>query len=158
MPQCSANQAAGVGYLLFDRIEPYAKSVQLFKCPSDSTTTTYAGKSVSTGAATSWNVSYGYNYVYMLVSSSGNNAGVSLAAIQSVAQTVMMTDSTGRADYIYPPQYKASLPPYGGTTPRHLDGANVLWCDGHVKWSRPEALMGPAGCTGAACDELWDLN
>jgi prepilin-type N-terminal cleavage/methylation domain-containing protein/prepilin-type processing-associated H-X9-DG protein len=157
MPECTANQTSTT-MTLWDRIDPYTKSAQIYKCPSDTATHAYGGLS-SSGAATVWDPSYGYNYVYLMVGSDGDNSGVSLAAIQSISQTVMMTDADGtRKDYIYAPQYKASDTPYGGFRDRHLDGGNVLWCDGHVKWNKPDALMGPAGCTGSACNELWDLN
>jgi len=29
--------------------------------------------------------------------------------------------------------------PYGCLTSRHSGGGNIAFCDGHVRWSRPEA-------------------
>ena len=29
----------------------------------------------------------------------------------------------------------------GGTTEAHTDGSNLLYCDGHVKWIRPETIV-----------------
>ena len=128
-----------------DYLQPYIKSTQIFKCPSDSTTNA---------------ISYGYNYYYL--AQQGNSAvtpTVSLAAIQTVSQTLLMMDGI-QNDVVYPPEFwpGTGLNAYGSVAARHLETVNTLWCDGHVKAQRVDALKTPAGCTGVACDTLWDLN
>jgi prepilin-type N-terminal cleavage/methylation domain-containing protein/prepilin-type processing-associated H-X9-DG protein len=141
VPACKANGASGAMYLM-DRIDPYVKSRQVYVCPSDVNNKIF---------------SYGYNYIYLAVTPS---QPASIASITSVAQTVMLTDKLGNdgSDWVYSPQYYSAGPPYGEIGLRHLDGTNVAWVDGHVKWQKIDAISGPTGCTGAACDELWDLN
>jgi len=42
-----------------------------------------------------------------------------------------------------------------GVAPRHLDGTNILWADGHVKWLRPEKLR---YAPGNPVPGLWTLQ
>jgi prepilin-type N-terminal cleavage/methylation domain-containing protein/prepilin-type processing-associated H-X9-DG protein len=151
LPRSYANAATRpAGDTVFRQIDPYTRSTQLNVCPS------YTG----TGA------SYGYNYIYL---GAGESTGVALASIQTVAQTVMMTDQNGAtSDWIYSPRYwlrnggAAAYNHLGSTSgdaiDRHLETVNTLWVDGHVKAQKLSALQGPSGCSAAACDELFDLN
>ena len=159
LPASVANNSGDSSHSLSYYVQPYIKSTQVFRCPSDTTTTAS---------------SYGYNYVYL--ASSGLTKAISIASIQNVAQTLMLMDSynVGSYDFIYSARYWRSNggPTVYGTAPsttnayqhgnaddRHLDTINTLWCDGHVKAVKLSAISGPAGCAGtAACDELWDLN
>ena len=154
----SATRTAS-GDTVFNQIMPYVKSTQLLKCPSD-----------SSAAATS----YGYNYVY-LGFADDPSLSISVASIQEVARTVMMTDAGWGNDFVYPP-YSANWsatawntnpndPSLSGyVAARHLEGTNVLWVDGHVKWSKLAGLtVGAPDCaldaSGAyPCNELWDRN
>jgi len=158
MPGSTANNG-GDGYKsLYNYVEPYVKSTQIFKCPSESANKTY---------------SYGYNYVYL--ATNGISNAVAIAKIQTTAETVMLVDNLGGStqDYVYSARYwraNGGSPVYGNSTstteaykygdvdPRHLDTVGTLYCDGHVKSQKISSLSGPAGCSGAACDELWDLN
>jgi prepilin-type N-terminal cleavage/methylation domain-containing protein/prepilin-type processing-associated H-X9-DG protein len=149
---------------VFYQIEPYTKSAQVFKCPSDSLSPTAAPSS------------YGYNYVYL---GHGDNVApsqlCSLASIAESARTVMMTEKTANyADWVYRP-WSWELhggPTWANTTDpetgkqnktgcvnaRHMDGTVVAWADGHAKWSKTEALDVPGCTTEATCDVLWDRN
>jgi prepilin-type processing-associated H-X9-DG protein len=149
---CTAAEKRPTGDTLWVQLDPYMKSTQIYVCPS------YTG----TGQ------SYGYNYVYL---GSGCTAGNvhSLASIQEVSRTVMMTDQNGATtDWVYPPQWWLRIDSaqtwanHSGSTSgdvmdRHLETTNSLWADGHVKSQKLSSLY-PAGCTGGACAELWDLN
>ena len=141
-PPCAANNTRTDGKFLYHRLDPYIKSAQVFVCPSDAINKVF---------------SYGYNYAYL---GATPFMMVNMAQVASPSQMVMLTDKAGNdaGDWVNPPQYFYDGPPYGFNTPRHLEGLNVAWADGHVKWHKIAALSGPAGCTGAACDELWDLN
>jgi prepilin-type N-terminal cleavage/methylation domain-containing protein/prepilin-type processing-associated H-X9-DG protein len=158
MPGSSANNGGDSYKGLYDYVEPYVKSTQIFKCPSDSTTNRY---------------SYGYNYVYL--ARNGISNAVAIAQIQTVSETVMLVDNLAGStqDYVYPPQYwrangggtvygnspsTTAAYQYGDVDPRHLETVVTLYCDGHVKSQRISSLNGPAGCSGAACDVYWDLN
>jgi prepilin-type N-terminal cleavage/methylation domain-containing protein/prepilin-type processing-associated H-X9-DG protein len=159
MPGSTANNGGDFYHSLSDYVQPYIKSTQIFKCPSDSTSNKY---------------SYGYNYVYLALNGISN--AVSIAKIQSPAETVMLVDNLAGStqDFVYSARYWRSnggstvygnsasttnAYKHGDADDRHLDTISTLWCDGHVKSMKISSLAGPAGCAGAAtCDELWDLN
>lgn len=160
MPASDANNGGDAGHTLSYYVQPYIKNTQVFQCPSD-----------SSGSA----FSYGYNYFYL--SPSGIAGAIPIAKIQTPAETVALVDKLKDPtqliqDYVYPPQLWringstfANHAPvnsvaynYGDTDPRHLDTVNVLWADGHAKAQKIDSLKGPAGCSGASCDVLWDLN
>ena len=121
-------------------IQPYVKSTQLFYCPSDSTFTRANG-------FFRYNVSYGYNYAYLNAVATPNysGGGISLASITEVSQTVMLGDSNNSLPYIIYSQ--ATYQPL----PRHLEGANVCFVDGHSKWFKIPGVL-------TKDDALWDLN
>jgi prepilin-type N-terminal cleavage/methylation domain-containing protein/prepilin-type processing-associated H-X9-DG protein len=155
VPPCRANNPADFARFLSQRIEPYVKSTQVYICRSDIYNTRF---------------SYGYNYIHLAITPTST---VSLASINSPAETVMLVDKGGNdsTDWVYSPRYfgvscaagSCSDPAFpsratGDVIAHHLDGTNVMWADGHVKWHRISQISGPPGCTGAACDVLWDLN
>lgn len=158
LPASVANNGGDSSHSLSYYVQPYIKSTQVFRCPSDTTTTA---------------TSYGYNYVYL--AGGGLATAISIAAIQNVAQTLMLLDSynVSTYDFIYAPRYwrsngaaspLATAPSttnayqHGNADDRHLETINTLWCDGHVKSVKITSIAGPAGCSSTACDELWDLN
>ena len=127
-------------------MQPYLKSVQIMKCPSDPTATVNAtGQQMLVS-------SYTYN-AYM-----GNDGGKAMAAIQSTAVTPIVTDCFGGAGSTLYPVAFYFYPGKGVTPPvvrsfgmvqsgynyssrvanvpaveRHLETANYLFADGHVK-------------------------
>lgn len=143
-----------------DAIYPYVKSEQIFMCPSDSGTNLYRYRAPGGGANTMSNHgSYALNHLYY---NSNNNGTIvsppnaSLSAFQSPATTVWVGDSTnGRNDFYCSdatqnPVISTGLSPRvllnagGGTTglsERHLDTTVLLFCDGHVKSQKLDALM-----------------
>jgi prepilin-type processing-associated H-X9-DG protein len=113
--------------------------------------------------------SYGYNY-----NLGGGTTNVSLAAIQTPSETILIGDSwahlaapNDQLGYytIYPPsipvsdgysswwlKVQGSGKTYRGTLiQQHFDGANIVYVDGHAKWSK---LPGPL----TQNDDLWDLK
>ncbi len=143
-----------------EMIEPYTKNRQLELCPNG---TYYAGGREYP--------SYGLNLNLGI----DHTSVVKLAAVQSAAETVMFGDtwaglpspSENLGYYIaYPPSsvafacgcsnwYTTAQPSnsawHGRLTQRHFEGANVVYVDGHAKWSK---LPGPL----TRNDDLWDLN
>ena len=160
MPNGLPNSSNWSGFGWAGQIQPYVKSAQLFKCPSE----------------TNGDVSYAWNAQLNDRQNGGNG---SLARYQQVSRTLNVSEVTGsgtvRADLpqeisgaagstkrspidygynlaecdtagmtTFPP---ATLRYVGGqygagshgasqdaATPRHFDGANYLFLDGHVKW------------------------
>jgi prepilin-type N-terminal cleavage/methylation domain-containing protein/prepilin-type processing-associated H-X9-DG protein len=129
-------------------IQPYIKSVQVFQCPSDLVAPpNYSLLSDTAGQHYLAYTDYCYNRAM------GNPAGVNaptvkLARLTMASNTVMFTEMTGG-----PSGTSAGGGPGGGftTTPglaigrvdsaigygamqRHLDGSNIAFGDGHVKW------------------------
>ncbi len=150
LPSSWANNTEDSNHTVIYYTEPYVKSIQVFKCPSD----TFQGP-----------YSYGYNYFYL--APQGLKSAVSLAQITVPAQTVMMTDDEIEAasrDYVYAPaNWKLNggsigTNDYGYVSPRHLEMVSTLWADGHVKAQKISSLNGAPGCSGTACDTLWDLQ
>jgi prepilin-type N-terminal cleavage/methylation domain-containing protein/prepilin-type processing-associated H-X9-DG protein len=136
-------------------IQPYIKSTQVVVCPSDTAvpwdqTTYYVTQRIS----------YGY---YRQLSQSD---GLALASIDSPSNCIMLADSgklsNGYTYYITDwdqSQADNGVPP----TPRHLDGANAAFCDGHVKWF-PQSKLGiytadaAVALNNAPEPSLWRVN
>lgn len=101
-------------------IQPYTKSWQLFYCPK-------------VEVIGSQKINYALN---------SRIAGVSLEKFESPANTFLAFDGQSAA----PPDFAVSSLPKSWTqnenspARRHLDGANYLFADGHVKWLRPDKI------------------
>ena len=125
-------------------VYPYIKSAQIFVCPSDSIGQT-------TGD------SYAVNSCTLVGAGPGGN-GKSLAAFDETSKWMLMgeegtngideslgTGSTNDGYFFAQQQDNLSK--------RHLEGSNMLFMDGHVKFYRPEAVRAGGfaiGGTGAA--------
>jgi prepilin-type processing-associated H-X9-DG protein len=74
--------------------------------------------------------------------------GVSLTAIQSPSETVLIGDSSASANTIkYIISHQGAYQPL----PVHFDGVDICFVDGHVKWFKlPGVLLKDAS--------MWDLN
>jgi prepilin-type N-terminal cleavage/methylation domain-containing protein/prepilin-type processing-associated H-X9-DG protein len=110
---------------------PYLKNVQIFVCPSD----TYAQASGNSYAANS--CVFGDR-----ISGTMLRPGKSLAAFEDTARWMLLgeeSDATGKTStddaFIYLPDKSNYL------STRHLDGSNLTFIDGHVKWYRPEKVF-----------------
>jgi prepilin-type N-terminal cleavage/methylation domain-containing protein/prepilin-type processing-associated H-X9-DG protein len=151
-------------------LQPYVKNENLADCPSVGDPRKGLGANDHPFFR-----SYGWNYAYL----GGHYTGrwVSMAAMNSPADTVMFGDSTeGRPTWGYYVMYSpdtlrrdSRIGPakvnseafwqgknnqdlyFGRIAQRHTGGANVAWCDGHVKFMRVPGTI-------TADDQLWDLN
>jgi prepilin-type N-terminal cleavage/methylation domain-containing protein/prepilin-type processing-associated H-X9-DG protein len=131
----------GVQKTWMNRLQPYMKSTQLFKCPSETT--------AIAGGVTTSNTSYCYNNLNLNdpQSNSATAGGQSLAAIANVSETVIFAEQTNGTGTRY------TCNPTGSNKPLdpHLDGGNFTFVDGHVKWyPYTNPIFRKA--------DLWDLN
>lgn len=134
--------------------QPYIKNYQVLACPSDSNT------AINRPGPSSPNSSYGVNRFNFPAASGDLNAGptsqvtklVTISSIEKTASTVQVVESNsfqfytsgGAATAISAPTTASPRTLIGepGSTiiERHLEQSSVLWCDGHVKSMRLEAL------------------
>jgi prepilin-type N-terminal cleavage/methylation domain-containing protein/prepilin-type processing-associated H-X9-DG protein len=113
-------------------LQPYTKSTQVFRCPSDASVLSDAGDYIA--------ISYGINYQI-----AGWCSAVPMAALQSPAQTIFATEmaSTDANQYTVYPTTITWVPVGAKVYPRHFDGSNFAFTDGHVKWLKKGADLAP---------------
>ncbi len=124
-----------------DIIEPYVKNSQVWLCPSSALPRVDSNGKLTTH--------YAYNAFYLNgmrldFSNALTASGVAMSSIILPVETVALTDArastatpaTGIGKYLLPPS-QSPAPFWGQPEPRHTEGANLGWCDGHVKWARP---------------------
>lgn len=109
-------------------MDPYLKSRQLLQCPSEDRKPNYVTNVYN---ATSYYTDYYYNSNLDYIPTSETLAiGVHIAKIRFPANTVLLGDGRGN-----PPSYGGSQEILDGNPePRHLQGNNYNFCDGHAKW------------------------
>lgn len=148
-----ASDSSTGDYKWMDSIFPYVKSEQLFSCPSDSAVDNLPYKLYSTQAAGSQLKfgSYGMNSTYWSATTVHNPDGKALSAIADTAGTIFVVDHWGTAATgpglvwstlaLQAPISAANgYPILGRAAARHLETTNVLFCDGHVKSLRVDAI------------------
>lgn len=129
-------------------IQPYVKSIQIFFDPSD----TWQKQSVTYDYAT---VSYGWNYYYLQIKLYGDylHGGAPLASIPRPSETILLGDSNANVTAAGAPSnryiiiYTTAYQP----APRHLEGVNMCFIDGHAKWYK---VPGPV----TKDDSLWGTS
>ncbi|BCM93517.1 hypothetical protein IAD21_05408 [Abditibacteriota bacterium] len=138
-------------------IQPYVKSTQLFKCPSNTS------NSFATNSQNTIPMSYLANgqgpYVDMVGQFGGirpicdmqvnggsvGAGGASLASIGSVSQVIAVGEHPNRSD---PEFYSTSSGDM--SFQNHLGTTNFLFCDGHVKAMKPTATGTPTN--------MWNIS
>jgi prepilin-type N-terminal cleavage/methylation domain-containing protein/prepilin-type processing-associated H-X9-DG protein len=132
-----------------DMIYPYVKSTQVFLCPSQPV----AGASTNADSyGYSDSISGVYNSNYGLPERSGADpactgdyGGNALSVIQNPSHIVMLYDSQWVYNSINTPYYfdQALTDPvtYALMIP-HMDGTNIAFADGHVKWMKISQVIG----------------
>jgi prepilin-type N-terminal cleavage/methylation domain-containing protein/prepilin-type processing-associated H-X9-DG protein len=139
----------GVNWIFWQQtIYPYTKNDQIYICPSKDI-------SAYTGVSRFLYGGYGIN---TLLSTPSNRTPASLASIQLPASTYHIIDATNwRIEPYYAVEYNsgfgqvpgtASLIKKGPASPsadlesgRHLEGVNVEFADGHVKWLKSSLVF-----------------
>jgi prepilin-type processing-associated H-X9-DG protein len=139
-----------------EQLQPYVKSYQVYLCPSLTNTSGTAWYTTPANGYDKYKVQYnvntlfpknipGYNtipnytnYDIRVMSDSGG-VSATLVALDKPTETIFAYDANNSTYYYGWTQGN----PTGSSTyvaPRHLDGSNWLFCDGHVKWYRPESV------------------
>jgi prepilin-type processing-associated H-X9-DG protein len=125
-------------------LQPYMKNTQIIDCVSAAGIVPFDPLDFPNGFP-AW-TAYGMN-TNLIMSGPSGFTGVSLAELQTPADTVFLADSVALG---YTPMGKLArnnrLPPPSQRTPylhgRHNGMANVLWLDGHVKAIKPTPPTG----------------
>lgn len=128
-PPASPNNAQVYGWGVL--VQPYLKSTQIYQCPSEAT----LGNSDPVSSAY---LDYSYNYNLGEQAGGVNVGGVSKAVLPFVTSTILNCDAG--AKYCTNTTYDFSVAGDLTASTRHLEGANYSFCDGHVKWLRPEKI------------------
>jgi prepilin-type processing-associated H-X9-DG protein len=133
----------------FDALGPYARSRDLFRCPS----------LAREGPNYGWN-GYGVNYRHLVRYDEPRRR----ASVTRPAETLLLGDGGDeRWEIGWPALYcpldgpawqyaRLGIDRTAAVSARHRDGANLLWLDGHAGWRRREALLGAVRERGR---ELW---
>ena len=138
-------------------IQPYVKSVQLFKCPSNTSSAMQtalpaenavipisyvAGADLSNAEYAAMGGRMPMEFVRTYTASPNQaSTTVSLAALNSPSQTILVNETATRA---YPNWYRSD------PMTNHLGMSNFLFADGHVKAMKP-------GATGTPIN-MWNIN
>jgi prepilin-type N-terminal cleavage/methylation domain-containing protein/prepilin-type processing-associated H-X9-DG protein len=155
-------------------VQPYVKSVQLFKCPSN-TSTANSGNVNNTNTngipaipvsytanGASPNVSAGNNDAANNPSNSGTpttgrpmnqNSAAALASLDSSATTLLIGEVTGanaNDEKYYSPVLQIAASATDSRLTNHLGMSNWLFADGHVKALKPTATIRPLN--------MWVMN
>lgn len=114
-------------------IQPYVKSVQIFKCPNDSFTN--ASSYVANSYANEISAAQITDSAKLLLAVDGTTSGET-GANGTKSPTNATTGNGLNEDYsLYCQTYRVANSDHN--TPRHMNRANVLFADGHVKISNP---------------------
>lgn len=145
--QCGLTDAVD-GKSWANMVQPYVKSTQVFKCPSDSRGATFTmsyGPNALLGGSTSASVA--------------PSTAKSLAAITSSTRTIMWHEakySVATYNTIQCHMYWArALTESDVSHDRHLEGTNFSFVDGHVKWYKVTVAGGDPQ-SGISFDPTYD--
>ena len=110
------NGTVGANYWI-TRVYPYVKNSQVYNCPS-ATALWNGGPSGATPI--------GYNVA------SGGPQLAALGTVVNPSQTVLIGDTEGSSSYTFFDAWYTASP--RGLSPRHNEGGNLGFIDGHCKW------------------------
>ena len=132
-------------------IQPYIKSIQVFKCPSNTATAnanddacaiSYAVNGGYDTAAKHHDVANGYGSI-------AQTQGIGMAGIQSPASLILLCESKDGS-------WRVNISEDAGGAQRlfygHNGMSNYAFCDGHVKLMKPVATATPGMLWGNGCE------
>jgi prepilin-type N-terminal cleavage/methylation domain-containing protein/prepilin-type processing-associated H-X9-DG protein len=123
-----------------DLIYPYTKSVQVFRCPSSVDALYYADYELSGAYGGFYSSYYGRT-----------NAVTSMAEINDPAGTAMVWETGPESNGVtYEVKYgyrgtASNIPRWPNAHKIHLEGMNMTFGDGHVKWMSVATIDGQTG-------------
>jgi len=117
---CPGNTSSSCNAFWPLRIYPYVKSLQVFNCPSDD----------RRWRGLADDVSYEISYPY----STNFSNGPKMAEVANPSQTALLADGEGYYRYRLYSYCQGSGTDHRCMADRHLEGANITFADGHVKW------------------------
>jgi prepilin-type N-terminal cleavage/methylation domain-containing protein/prepilin-type processing-associated H-X9-DG protein len=154
----------GEGRLNWDeRIYPYVKSAQIFKCPSatgDQINADSTGASLTNQWTGSPDRDYAINGYLVQTDQLGGTPKMALAAIPNTAEIFLLGEATRSnlggwyASYMFSRNDSAGAIT-NGTAKVHFDGGNWLYVDGHVKWMKFEKAALQVNNGGGQYDPPW---
>lgn len=131
-------------------IQPYLKSTQILQCPCDPRKQNAANPYGSTSYFTDYYINSNLDNPDPITT---DPVGIALSRIRFASSTVLFGDGLGNY-----PRYGGSSelmndPTSNVTFPRHLEGNNYAFCDGHVKWFKMGVILsGTVGATSYTCN------
>jgi prepilin-type N-terminal cleavage/methylation domain-containing protein/prepilin-type processing-associated H-X9-DG protein len=125
-------------------LQPYVKSTDIFKCPSN-----LNNKIIVTPAAGPYPaVAISYGNIGDCTYAGGGTApitgvlGISLSKLEAPSQTIFVGETLQGASSVCPDAFVDNSG--SQTWSGHLGGLNWLFADSHVKWLKPTATSSPA--------------
>jgi prepilin-type N-terminal cleavage/methylation domain-containing protein/prepilin-type processing-associated H-X9-DG protein len=145
-----------------DSVNPYVKSTQVYNCPSDALNAKYVYNAPGVGGGNMAFGSYTINSALGVGGTppSSNSSETTLSQLGESATTLWVADASNTAtDYVYryipvaksggdgvsisgsnPRVLNGHSSASGKISERHLETTNVLYCDGHVKAVKLDAI------------------
>jgi prepilin-type N-terminal cleavage/methylation domain-containing protein/prepilin-type processing-associated H-X9-DG protein len=162
--------APNITYTFYDLHAPYMKNNGILVCPSDSQKPFWNDllKQCGLPFVGSTNLQFSYNGNYCLFNDGSARRPVwSMAAVGRPAETVAFSDGVLMCNFdspIYDPGSRTSYPAGGAKPPRHQEGVNAAYADGHAKYQKamPGTFRGQNGWVVAngpyrLSGELWGV-
>jgi prepilin-type N-terminal cleavage/methylation domain-containing protein/prepilin-type processing-associated H-X9-DG protein len=142
-------------FTVFDAVLPYMKNVDILICPSNRPGLDWQAILATLGLRTSGNfrfASYALNFALFQDPALppglfADDPVVPLAAVQDPVNTTMFFDSVYKrpTDPLIDPRCPRPQGPFGWDNfpgdPRHKDGININFVDGHAKWYKRDAKI-----------------
>lgn len=138
--------AASAAPCVFSDIQPYLKSWQVLKCPSSTPRIPQGEDASLTGfLPVGDNPALSYEANAVVIRNPIDGGPRNLAAVPETSATVLVQEhneyfaaSFLRPSYAGGGKYSAWL--YAELSNRHMEGGNLLFCDGHVKWKKQSQI------------------
>ncbi len=131
-------------------IQPFLKSADIWKCPSNSSNTTEMWPAFPADNLPAINVSYSSNS-RLIVPGWGGGKSPSLAFIKSPSSKIVISENRVRNNHMmYHDETVADMA--ANNFAGHLGTMNCLFVDGHVKSMRPAATATPLNMWGTMKD------
>lgn len=140
----------GDGAIFSQLVQPYVKSTQLFKCPSN---TSNVAEITARGGFPAVALDYAYNYRF---ARGPGESGISLAGVNSTASKIIISErrSQWTNGGMAWPDWGINWDNEGFAN--HLGTMNCLFGDGHVKAMRPTQTIQGVNMWGATNDSTFN--